>query len=140
MAAAVDDRNNDVPVILPGLCLSRSHHLFGLIERDRSAIVTDTFVNRHHSLPFVGAAQHGINVSEALGQSDFAERALWNIGTVFGDRRANCRSTPGRNMSSAFDAPLPLDPCLGRKNGTEHYTSSGKTGTDAREAETGELL
>jgi hypothetical protein len=36
--------------------------------------VTDTFVNRHHSLPFVGAAQHVINVSELLGQSDFAER------------------------------------------------------------------
>jgi len=34
--------------------------------------VTDTFVNRHHSLPFVGASQHAINVSEPLRQSDFA--------------------------------------------------------------------
>src|SRR6266446_5235323 len=69
MGAAVDDRDNDVPVVLPGLCLSSSHHLFGLIECDRSAIVTDTFVNRHHSLPFMGAAQHAIN-SVPLGQSD----------------------------------------------------------------------
>src|SRR5262249_37519133 len=53
--------------------------LFGLIERDRSAIVADSFVNRHHSLPFVGALQHAINVSEPLRQSDFAERALWNM-------------------------------------------------------------
>jgi hypothetical protein len=43
----------------------------------RSAIVTDTFVNRHHSLPFVGAAQHAINVSEPLGQSDFPGGTLW---------------------------------------------------------------
>src|SRR5215831_251569 len=82
MAAAVDDRDNDVPVVLRGLCLSSSHHLFGLIERDRSAIVTDTFVNRHDSLPFMGAAQHANNVSEPLGQSDFAERDLWNIGAT----------------------------------------------------------
>src|SRR5215470_17100477 len=74
VAAAVHDRDSDIPVVFYGLCLSRSHHLFGLIERDRSVIVTDTFVNRHHSLPFVGAAQHAINVSEPLGRSDFAER------------------------------------------------------------------
>src|SRR6266446_1420516 len=78
MGAAVDDRDNDVPVVLPGLCLSSSHHLFGLIECDRSAIVTDTFVNRHHSLPFMGAAQHAIN-SVPLGQSDSPNGRLWNI-------------------------------------------------------------
>ena len=41
--------------------------------------MTDTFVNRHHSLPFVGASQHAINVSEPPRQSDFAERTLWNV-------------------------------------------------------------
>jgi hypothetical protein len=33
-------------------------------------------------------------------------------------------------MSSVFDASGPLAPYLGRKNGTEHYTS-GKIGTGA---------
>src|SRR5215472_15709628 len=79
VAAAVHDRDSDIPVVFYGLCLSRSYHLFGLIERDLSAIVTDTFVNRHHSLPFVGASQHAINVSEPPCQSDFAERGLRNI-------------------------------------------------------------
>jgi hypothetical protein len=50
VAAAVHDRDTYVPVILHGLCLRRSHHLFGLIERDRGAVVTDTFVNRHRSV------------------------------------------------------------------------------------------
>src|SRR5262245_18339031 len=82
VAAAVHDRDSDIPVVFYGLCLSRCHHLFGLIERDRSAIVTDTFVNRHHSLRFVGASQHAINVSKPLRQSDFAERDLWNVGAT----------------------------------------------------------
>src|SRR5262249_43695272 len=110
MAAAVDDRDNDVPVVLRGLCLSSSHDLFGLIERDRSAIVTDTFVNRHDSLPFTGAAQHANNVSEPLGQSDFAERDLWNIWSQGAPHQSclilDARITLARlSVSSAMSLP-----------------------------------
>jgi hypothetical protein len=47
IATAVHDRDGDMPVVLQGLCLSRRHHLLGLIERDRRAIVTYTFMNGH---------------------------------------------------------------------------------------------
>jgi hypothetical protein len=36
---AVHDRDGDIPVVLQSLCLSRSHHLFGLVERNWRAIV-----------------------------------------------------------------------------------------------------
>src|SRR5437773_7798009 len=45
MAAAVDDRDDDVPVVLPGLRFGRGHRLLGLIKRYRRAIVTNTFMN-----------------------------------------------------------------------------------------------
>src|SRR5215831_9006243 len=96
VAAAIYDRDSDIPVVFYGLCLSRSHHLFGLIERDRSAIVTDTFVNRHHSLPFVGASQHAINVSEPLRQSDFAERDLWKVFPISSAETSSLRLDVGR--------------------------------------------
>src|SRR6516225_7231663 len=109
VAAAVHDRDGDIPVVFYGLCLSRSHHLFGLIERDRSAIVTDTFVNRHHSLPFVGASQHAINVSEPLRQSDFAERDLWNVQPGLRHQSAftpaNFTTLPHFSVSSAMSLP-----------------------------------
>src|SRR6516164_3338429 len=109
VAAAVHDRDSDIPVVFYGLCLSRSHHLFGLIERDRSAIVTDTFVNRHHSLPFVGAAQHAINVSGPLGQSDFAERMLRNISLTVPDHcsliPANLTTLAHFSVSAAMNFP-----------------------------------
>src|SRR5258708_8602295 len=45
MAAAVDDRDDDVPVVLPGLRFGRGHRLLGLIKGYRRAIVTNTFMN-----------------------------------------------------------------------------------------------
>jgi hypothetical protein len=51
MAAAVDDRDNDVPVVLLGLRFDRGHRLLGQVERHWRAIVTNTFVNRHVFLP-----------------------------------------------------------------------------------------
>src|SRR6266568_516446 len=45
MAAAVDDRDDDIPVVLPGLRFGRGHRLLGLIKRYRRAIVTNTFMN-----------------------------------------------------------------------------------------------
>src|SRR5262245_4341553 len=45
MSAAVDDRDDDVPVVLPGLRFGRGHRLLGLIKPYRRAIVTNTFMN-----------------------------------------------------------------------------------------------
>src|SRR2546429_9604280 len=45
MATAVDDRDDDVPVVLPGLRFGRGHRLLGLIKPYRRAIVTNTFMN-----------------------------------------------------------------------------------------------
>src|SRR5947199_1212464 len=45
MAAAVDDRDDDVPVVLPGLRFGRGYRLLGLIKRYWRAIVTNTFMN-----------------------------------------------------------------------------------------------
>src|SRR5262249_22578606 len=45
MSAAVDDRDDDVPIVLPGLRFGRGHRLLGLIKRYRRAIVTNTFMN-----------------------------------------------------------------------------------------------
>src|SRR5262249_29300363 len=46
MSAAVDDRDDDVPIVLPGLRFGRGHRLLGLIKRYRRAIVTNTFMNK----------------------------------------------------------------------------------------------
>src|SRR5215510_5877200 len=45
MAAAVDDRDDDIPVVLPGLRFGCGHRLLGLIKRYRRTIVTNTFMN-----------------------------------------------------------------------------------------------
>src|SRR5262249_58179446 len=45
MSAAVDDRDDDVPIVLPGLRFGRGHRLLGLIKPYRRAIVTNTFMN-----------------------------------------------------------------------------------------------
>ena len=42
MAAAVDNRDSNVPVILLGLCFCCGHCLLGLVQCDRRAVVTNT--------------------------------------------------------------------------------------------------
>src|SRR5262245_15914438 len=47
MAAAVDNRDSNVPVVLLGLVFGSSHYPLRLIERDRRAVVTNSFVKAH---------------------------------------------------------------------------------------------
>src|SRR5262245_2356762 len=53
MATAVDDRDNDVPVVLSSFGFCRSHHLLRLFERNRWTVVTNSLVNGHFVLPSV---------------------------------------------------------------------------------------
>src|SRR5262245_38471127 len=75
MTATIDNRDSDIPVVLFGFRLRRSHHHLGLIKRDRHAIVTKTFVNGHIVLPSLTKSLIAGLEWPRVGQANGSERS-----------------------------------------------------------------
>src|SRR5262245_57431368 len=68
MATAIDDGDNDVPVVLRSLGFCRGHYLLRLFERNRWTVVTNSLVNGHSVLPSV-AQTSDLPASHLLARS-----------------------------------------------------------------------
>src|SRR5262245_39067584 len=113
VAAAVDNRDNDIQVVLLRLRFGRGHRLFCLIKCDRSAIVTNTFMNG--GLRRSGAFAAGKFHFESASHHSITSSA--RASTVVGTSRPRALAVFRLTTSSYFVGACTkegsfLDPCF----------------------------